>query len=619
MKTQSWTPSYLGTVTRRRFLKGTAAGAGAIALIACGGGGGGSVQFEDASNAQEPGKVWFAANDWKLADETRQAVRGGVYRGVATGDQTGHFDAIALMRSQAPVGPHVLELLMGRNRGPGIEPGSVEASTPAGMLAESWEISADGMSVTFNMRPGVKWHNVAPVNGRTMDLDDWKTSQERHLSIGVYRSVLEEFLDRTEFPDARHMVWKMKAPYAPIFDRIYSERFAFPVQPKELNTNVTLAEQTSVGTGYKVLDKYQPAIGFEYKKHVDYWGGEPFIDRWHAPIIPEYANRYAQFVNGNIIDFTPTARDVLLLHRDAPGTVIVAEPISDLNVTRMRFGRMNPSAQPWGDPRVRVAIRRSIDFPTIGAFLANKAEFEAAGIPVELSPMTHLPQNPSYWLNPDKGELGALSANYLYDPAEAKKLTAAAGYNEPIPMDYYVALSQGEISEDNLIVMDSLQATGTFNLNIHRVATAAEHNKYRIDGLYDGLIPQSGYSDDADYFVARDYHSKGRAAVGELPQAYPDARIDSLGDAQRLELDPAKRAEVLKDFQRLLAELMPAVPGRHLSTSFSFRWPWLHNTNHGTTAGSWTGTDSPPLGVPVPGGHLHWLDANMPNRNSGAS
>jgi peptide/nickel transport system substrate-binding protein len=142
-------------------------------------------------------------------------VRGGVYRGVATGDQTGHFDAIALMRSQAPVGPHVLELLMGRNRGPGIEPGSVEASTPAGMLAESWEISADGMSVTFNMRPGVKWHNVAPVNGRTMDLDDWKTSQERHLSIGVYRSVLEEFLDRTEFPDARHMVWKMKAPYAP--------------------------------------------------------------------------------------------------------------------------------------------------------------------------------------------------------------------------------------------------------------------------------------------------------------------------------------------------------------------------------------------------------------------
>jgi peptide/nickel transport system substrate-binding protein len=443
-----------------------------------------------------------------------------------------------------------------------------------------------------------------------MDMDDWRTSQERHLASGVYKAAINDILDKVEFPDARRMVWKLKAPFAPIFDRIYHDKFAYPIQPKELNANPTLAEATPMGTGYKILDKYQPAIGWELRKNPDYWGGEPFIDRWVVPIIPEYSNRYAQFVNQRITDFTTTARDVLLMHRDAPGAVIVADPIPDNYASRMRFGKISPEKQPWADPRVRVAMRRSIDFASIGAFLSNKAEFERNGIAVEMTPMTHLPQGAGYWLNPEKGELGALSANYLYDVAEAKKLTAAAGFTSAIPLPYYVALSNGEIPEENLVVMDSMQASGVFNLDVIRVPTAAEHNKYRIQGLYDGLIPQSSSSDDADYFVMRDYHTSGRPAPDR--QAFPDPRIDALGDAQRKELDIAKRNEILKDFQRLLAELMPAVPGRHQFTTFSFRWPWVHNLAYGNNGGS------PADGQPILGGHKHWLDPEMPGRNSGS-
>jgi ABC-type transport system substrate-binding protein len=602
-------PRYLGTVSRRRFLKGAAAGAGAAALIACGGGGDGGSALEDVGDPRAPGSVWFAANDWKLPDETKQAVKGGVFRGSRNEDQSGHFDAIMLMSSQVPVSLHLQELLMGRNRGPGIEPGSPAASNPSGALSESWEISSDGLSITFNMRQGVKWHPVAPVNGRVMDMDDWRTSQERHLAGGVYRQAINDILDKVEFPDSRRMVWKLKAPFAPIFDRIYHDKFAFPIQPKELNANPTLAEATAMGTGYKILDKYQPAIGFEFRKNPDYWGGEPFIDRWVVPIIPEYSNRYAQFVNQRITDFTPTARDVLLMHRDAPGAVIVADPIPDNYASRMRFGKISPEVQAWADPRVRVAMRRSIDFAGIGSFLSNKAEFERNGIPVEMAAMTHLPRNPANWLDPEKGELGALSGNYIYDVAEAKKLTAAAGHTSAIPLPYYVALSNGEIPEENLVVMDSMQASGVFNLQVERVPTAAEHNRYRIQGLYDGLIPQSSQNDDADYFIMRDYHTAGRPAPDR--QAYPDPRIDALGDAQRKELDLEKRSQILKDFQMLAAELMPAIPGRHQFTTFAFRWPWVHNLAFGGNGGS------PTDGQPILGGHLQWLDPEMPGRNTG--
>jgi ABC-type transport system substrate-binding protein len=348
----------------------------------------------------------------------------------------------------------------------------------------------------------------------------------------------------------------------------------------------------------------------DYRKHAEYWGGDPFIDRWSSPIIPEYSNQYAQFVNGNIISFLPTGRDVLLLARDAPNTVIVSQPIPDDNVERIRFGRNNQKTLPWKDVRVRVALRRAMNMQGIGEFLANKQQFEAQGIPVEVVYRTHLPHNPSYWLDPAKGELGELSANYIYDVAEARKLMQAAGFDQAVPVDYHVLPEAGEVPEEQQLVIDSLNQSGLFAVNTIRSANTVAHRNCRSLGQCDGLV-QSGVSEDADHIIYRDYHSQGNT---EGEQAYPDPRIDAVAEAQRRELDPARRIEYLKEFQRVAAELMPTIPFIHDYTTFVFRWPWLHNYTHG-----WTQGEGMPTGRPVLGGHLQWLDPNMPNRNSGAT
>jgi ABC-type transport system substrate-binding protein len=402
------------------------------------------------------------------------------------------------------------------------------------------------------------------------------------------------------------MVWKLVAPHAPLYIGISSDRFAYYIQPKELNANPTLAEATCIGTGYKVLDKHQPSISMEYRKHADYWGGEPFIDRWNATIIPEYSNRYAQFLAGNIIDFPPTARDVLLLHKDAPQAVIVAEEIDNENRTQAQFGANNPQSFPWKDPRVRIALRRSINFKGIGEFLSNKAELEASGISPELLPMTHINRDPSVWLNPEQGELGALSANYLYDVAEAKKMLAAAGHTAPIDLPYYLDQSTGAVPDEEQLVIDSLNLAGTFKLQINGVRNANEYRDYRNTLKFDGLVTQVGATADVDYHINRVYHSAGNLPRG-VP-AYPDPRIDALATAQRRELDFEKRRQMIKDFQMLVAELFPTIPGRHSYTTFNFRWPWLHNSAYGSAG-------SPPEGQPVAGGHLHWLSSDMPNRD----
>src|SRR5687767_11948468 len=126
MKSRAWVASYRPGITRRKFLAGAAAGAGAAALIACGGGGGSDLKLDDAATARVPGTVWNSRNDWKLADETKEAVRGGIYRNVRTSDMSGHFDAIALMSSEIPFSGHMYEQLMVLNRRPGIDPATEE-------------------------------------------------------------------------------------------------------------------------------------------------------------------------------------------------------------------------------------------------------------------------------------------------------------------------------------------------------------------------------------------------------------------------------------------------------------------------------------------------------------
>jgi peptide/nickel transport system substrate-binding protein len=597
-------------IKRRRTLALSGSAALGGLLLACGGDKETTVSLNDSGDPRKPGAIWSARNDWKLEDETKQAVRGGIYRSVMNADQAGNYDAMTQAPSQVPFSDHVHEFLMGKHRGIGVDPQSKDAEVPVPALASALEFVGDGLTATFTMRQGVKWHPVAPVNGRVMDMEDWKSSLERFLKSSPQAVPLNDVLDHAEFPDATHMVWKLKYPFAPLLASIWSERFGPLIMPKELNADPKLAQQVSIGTGYKVLDKNQPSVAMEYRKHAEYWGGDPFIDRWHAPIIPEYANRYAQFVSGNIIDFLPTAQDVLLLHKDVPNAVIVAQELPDDRVARIRFGRNNQKTLPWKDPRVRVAIRRSIDFKRISEVQSNKAAFEAAGIPVEIKAMTHLPQNATYWLDPEKNELGNLSQNYIYDIAEAKKLNAAAGFPNAIPIDYTTLLAAGELEPLEQLVIDSLSASGTFKVDVTRNTNTVEHRNCRSLGQCDGLV-FSSVSDDADHVIYRDYQSMGNTA-GE--QAYPDPRIDAVAAAQRHEMDPVKRIGYLKDFQKLAAELMPAVPYAHQYTVFYLRWPWLHNHAFGSPAASQTSAVVP-AGRPILGGHLQWLDANMPNRD----
>ena len=288
----SWSAAYSRPISRRRFLTGAASGVGgAAALIACGGGDSSpQVLTVDPASIRKPGAVVYYSDNWKLADETKGAVAGGVWPGSEDADLGASWDPYVTTSSvNDSFNDTAYEYPFRYNRGPGIAPGSPEYYTSVPNLASDWELANDGLTYTWTIRQGVKFHPIAPVNGRVMDIDDWKSTIERFMAIGTNRLPLVDTVDKFEFPDARHVVIKMKEPYSAFMTRMLSRDYGFKIVPKELNREPDLLNTKQIGTNYRIVDKVQPSITREFKRFDDYWDGKPFIDRWHYPVIPEIA------------------------------------------------------------------------------------------------------------------------------------------------------------------------------------------------------------------------------------------------------------------------------------------------------------------------------------------
>jgi peptide/nickel transport system substrate-binding protein len=572
-------------LTRRKFIAGAAAGAGAAALIACGGGETGTTTQRiavDPSGVRKPGNIVAEKDNWQLADE--KPVDGGTLRHRQESDLTTSFDWYAantgIVEEFNDAGYEYLTRgnttpWGGPVSTPGLDPGTVEGQKPVPGLAEGWEVSADGLTYTFTMRKGVRFHNIAPVNGREMDINDWRQTAEKYLEVGFNRSAIKGVLDKFEWPDSTHMVWKLKEPYAFLINNMNNKDFAIKFGPKELVNDDQLRGRVQIGTGPRVVDRIQPSIDWTFRRHDQYWAGKPHIEKWHMPIITENANFYAQFVAKNIVRYSPPSREVLTVRRDVPEALMSASVLSWYGLSRGIFGRHEKDTAPWRDPRVRIAIHKTVDQEAIAKFRSNADAFRQAGIEVEIQRMTHAPRDPSIWLDPGKNELGTDSVNYNYDIAAAKQLMSAAGHPNGIDIPMWMLLGSRN-DEQNLPLDYFKKATGILNVEEHWLQMQPFYDQVQQTGLFNGFQPytpaQSTFGVSQFDKVLRENY----ATTGKAP-SYPTPEFDAMIQKQLTELDPERRAGIYKDIQRFLAKNFNAIPSVWVYGGFTFNWLWIHN------------------------------------------
>jgi ABC-type transport system substrate-binding protein len=583
-----WTKTLAARIGRRRLLRTAGAGAAAAAfLAACGGDdNGGSGEPKDASGLLA-----------KVEDTTKDAKPGGVWVNPLTSDVL-NMDpyGVTIGSAHAPWG-YSRMVIYRPARYPDTPQGEVD---PDG--AESWEMSPDGLRFTFKLRSNLKLDPRPPTNGRILNARDVVFSAEKFKATGVSRGEFFNSLspnspvDTVEATDDRTVVVKMAFPMANMMSRFAFQRYLW-LMPAEADGRFDPKAEMR-GSGAWRLDRWEPSIGMKYSRNPDWHLKPPFFDQMEMPIVSEYAQRRAQFIAGNVAAFAPgtmaqvPSDEILPIKREQPKLNLYADTFPDARPAMVSFGLQENS--PFLDTRVRRAVSMLIDRETFIDVFYNVSVYESEGLPVESRWHSHFAAGePPYWIDPKGNGLGEGAQYFKFNPDEAKKLMQAAGHNAPLSMQAHVSAGATQTSlRQQEAIHEMLQQGNMFQLAINSVPTNEFNIRYfNGGGLYDGIVLSQGpgVSGDIDNHITVRFNVKANPPQSLFRTVHPwYEKIQSLIEAQRVELDEKKRATILADLQKEMALQMPAVPWPGIASGFSLAWPFMGNYNLYTAKSSIT-------------------------------
>jgi len=222
-------------------------------------------------------------------------------------------------------------------------------------LAESWDVSSDGLAITFHLKQNAKWHDGKPVTSADVKYtyDTIKATPEYFLSpnLATVKSI--------EAPDEYTVVFNMETPDVPILG--YLAWYASFVIPKHIFDNGqpwedNPAGQDPIGSGPFKFVEHTPGVSTILEKNADYHDGEPKMDRLVFSIIPDDMTAVQALINGEIdvLEMFPDAElenlrrndDIRLMLNEYPSPMYIA---------------FNMDVAPCNDQAFRTAFAMAVD------------------------------------------------------------------------------------------------------------------------------------------------------------------------------------------------------------------------------------------------------------------
>ena len=559
-------------------------------LAACGGGSDGNNSSGDSSSLLT-----------KAVNTTAQAKTGGIIKERIHSDVPS-LDVNASVSALNSVSSHVMSSLVRVK--PGILEGARNEIEPD--VVESWETSPDGLSITMKIRQNVKWHNTAPINGRTLDVEDVVGSWQRFAAKGASRSAIVASVtpgapvDSITAVDKSTVLMKLSEPLVYALGLFTpTTTGGFLIVPKEIDGTYDPRKEM-IGTGPYVLSKYEPSQGFTFKRNTEYWEKDyAYADGVEMPIITEYASTLAQFKAGNLYNFSSygsspkiTPEDVLPTKREEPRiNIYEGDLVTPGGGTRILcFGWQPDGKSIFMDERVRQAMSMAQDRDLYMDTFFNTEQFAAQGLPITININTALLGNVSgAWLDPrDEKNFGPNAKYFKHDIAEAKKLLAAAGFPNGIDtISNYVTTSELPTSKQAEI-LDGMMAEAGIRSTVNPLDYSSVYvPKFRNgSGQYEGYVYKSAAGGatggDVIGILSNEYWSKvgvtfhGFSTTGKNDKA-GDPQVDSLIAKGRIERDLEKRREIGNELQRYLAGKVYAIQSPGVGSNFDMAWPALAN------------------------------------------
>jgi peptide/nickel transport system substrate-binding protein len=468
--------------------------------------------------------------------ETGQPKRGGILR--VRGFDPPNFDPQLTVAgfTQSTTG-FVYSKLVRHKVGADVPPGTFIVEPD---LAERWE-ELDDTTYVFHLRQGVKWHNKPPVNGRELVAEDVKFTYERFLTEkGNADRYLLDAVDRVEVVDRYTVKFLLKEPYVWFIGVLAYPRGMWIVAPEVVQQFGDLKKpETAIGTGPFILERYEPNVKSVFKRNPDYYReGQPYVDGVEWLVIPDESTGLAMYRTGQIdcgpgINWAVRQQDLEALKKSHPHLIYQDFLSNTGGVINMRT-----DMPPFNDVRVRRAISHAIDRQALVEAVWGRG-----------APSSAVARGLVEWSLPIE-QLGAGARYYEYDPKEAKRLLAEAGYPKGFKTQLTVTSGLGrDLVDDAQLVQRYLKDAG-----IDAELKIQEYGAYiatTVQGKFEGLArTPTGTTWEPDGRLYRAYASDSSRNVGHVN----DATLTAMLKEQRRTKDLEARKQLIFDIQRYVAE-----------------------------------------------------------------
>lgn len=224
-----------------------------------------------------------------------------------------------------------------------------------GSLAKAWDISTDGLTYTFHLVEGVRFHDGTPLRADAV-VKSFERRRDRGLVLSYFLSNVKEIRalgDNT-------VVLVLHVPQSSLLDSLASPWGPKVISPAALdahddgNAATAWLNTHAVGTGPFKLGEFRPTERYTLERADDYWGQKPFFSRIEIPVVPDLSQQILKLKAGEV-DVVPKNYPIAQFVSLPQGLQITAQP------SMAQFSLFTKPGSPLDNPEIRGAVLTAIN------------------------------------------------------------------------------------------------------------------------------------------------------------------------------------------------------------------------------------------------------------------
>lgn len=387
-------------------------------------------------------------------------------------------------------------------------------------LAESWDVSDDGLSVTFHLREGVVFSNGNPCDAAAVVASLERLAADESPRCSEYQGLAFEAPDETTVVVTGEVLdvalpTKFASAWSGVVDVSEAQNLA----------------SGSAGTGPYLVQSWTPQQSVVLAANPSYWGEAPATEVVELRLLPDAASQVSALRAGEV--------DVIWAQQ--PSQLDPFQGNDDFQVLEfpmngVQLMAMNCANEALADPRVRQAINLAVD---------KDALIDAVWWGYGQKIGSHFPPVAQGFVD--------TADTYGYDPDAAVALLEEAGYGDGLTLRMRLPESYPSYVDAGQVIADSLKKVGiTCDIEIVDWSTW-------LSEVYNGRdydLTVVGHTGRVDPIVLL---ARYGSTSSENYFNYANDEVDALIASYRTELDETKRADYVAQIQRILAEDVPAL------------------------------------------------------------